>query len=824
MKRFQATENAYETLSFICSGLVGCLADVSINNYSVTSNSKSQMYDMTVVKKGDSSSDQACPIPAQPSTSESNTTTIIIAVVVVVAVVLVIILIIIFVVCQRRKNHKKTAQKSTYESTNGAVHDKTMLSTVKTNGTSLSAPIPDVVGEKICNQPRGTDSDIEGMDNLSYSPGILENYDFDKASSIAQSDTHDYLQYYSGLRKNKHNQQKHSYKNVAMKMTNQKAGIRQSPANVQNKSRHSPADSSVGKSRASPNNVLLNGALLPHVLLGTSSDADHNTTAHHVSSRRSTPLSSVTRTSGRSDDVAALRQLAAASRPKSVSPAKMLAVTQPGLSVDMVNKLNKLQRPNAEIDDGDMNDSDSAMNSINTTDVTHRDIAKLSTMLPNDSSSEDNNSNDSFTCSEFDGDNGPMRIDNRPTNLTRSLSQVRERSDSDTSERGKWRDNASVISNSNTFDTLFAGQNQPAEMATNELDLERLITWKPAYESFAGVLADIGLLADTGKITPIMKTPTPSVNEMSSPSNGLFAGHKAPTPVEAKNRNSPGVRTTPLSNKDALPGRPLNNPLEQLNVVRLTPVPQQPFSYSSSDNNRTISSGASSPYQTMTPTREMQQHQPQQILVHHKTIRPDTNGYNKNFLQGISHENQLSDDSIKHNILSGPGRPHSVLAIPYASNREPIATNTSRSYTPQDGVIPRNIPAAYNALNTHVNPMPTKSLPQEKFYMQRNISPVSNAPYLLPPSLMQNGNVSHDFMNGGNSYGTSYGGHSSSPVSYMANHSSPSSPPVSLIANHNLSSYNSNSSYNNQIERVYSPQTISPLPHQLIEDIHEDYI
>lgn len=456
----------------------------------------------------------------------------------------------------------------------------------------------------------------------------------------------------------------------------------------------------------------MSSALLPHVLLSpvTGSSTLHPQQQPPASSRRSTPLSSVTRGSGRSDDIAALRHLAAASRPMSASPLRVTTATPPGLTVEAVHRLNLMSRSPGELvmrDEDSGSDSDTAIHTINTTDVTHQDIVKLSTMLPADTSSDDDRSNDSFTCSEFDGDNGLGTGPNpKATKVVRSLSKVREKSDSDWSERGKWRDNASVISNADTIDAFFAAHNNDLEgggvrqqgqgqvSSDLDLDLDRLITWKPAYDSFASVLADIGQLHDTGTVTPVVKSPSSAGLTLTSP---LTLATERTTPIEVGHRLSPRVTTgldlsaLPSSRDAAVPrGEVRMSPVASAGN-RLSPSsPLPPWlgrALSPTDAVTLAASGKAS------PVSDTSQHQKHHLISHMQPKPILTNDYDR--VRVISGGGSRGVDRLaNHN-----GRPQSAAAQPLAGrggeNDQSGASNNRRPFSPQDRVLPRNVPPPY---------------------------------------------------------------------------------------------------------------------------------
>lgn len=237
--------------------MAGCLADVSINNYSLTANGEvSPMYDMvTISPPSSSASSLQCPITGSGGGGGVSTTVIICAAVIPGVIVSAACIVVILILCRRRKLAKDKKVKANGGS--GVKGQRPVFG--KQASVTFGAPPPDVVvSEGVNVHPAGgSDSDAEGADNLGFSQegGGPEKYDLDNASSIAQSDVYDYASYYHKMRKSDHQQPHHQQRlqpashrtSHAMRIANRAARNRQSPASVSEMgvsviSRQSPAN------------------------------------------------------------------------------------------------------------------------------------------------------------------------------------------------------------------------------------------------------------------------------------------------------------------------------------------------------------------------------------------------------------------------------------------------------------------------------------------------------------------------------------------------------------------------------------------------------
>ena len=405
---------------------------------------------------------------------------------------------------------------------------------VRTSSLSLSRP-------DIIDQDEMTDRMPEpppqqqllndgGVDNLAYL-GELEHYDLDNASSIAPSDVFDIAAHYKQYRKNRY--KPHSKPLHHARTTPSPSAMlahRQSPASV-SLARQSPAglmlerdsngmlinrSSPHTKSQLTVENVNQLNRQTPVNQLARTTPSPAGMRPNGLTSLRSTPLSGIVAlypsniSSGSFSERNSIPNgnVRGASRPNSkMKPGAVRGTPTKGLTIEEVNRLNaRHQSPLGTLDVISSSSDELGKNAINRTDFTHSDLLEPAVgALPPDSSSDDD-TNDSFTCSEFESDHEKVRND--ASRAFRKLPAVNEHE---------------TDSNQESHSTFFTASDDelPRKLAKSKLPgvalgLDYMLNWGPNYEKLVGVFDDIAMLPQPDLV---MKPLRPSSGASSRPAS-----------------------------------------------------------------------------------------------------------------------------------------------------------------------------------------------------------------------------------------------------------------------------------------------------------------
>ena len=551
-----------------------------------------------------------------PSNDSSSPHTALIVIGAFFAIVLVVIVISILVLLRRRKHKTlKSKQNGIAMKANGSVLNKTdgnrshqdsgftengdlpedviirqhiadELSNRRFNereiGEGISPSRPDLVAAETGVMGQ-ISLDPGGVDNMAYNEEPPEHYDIDNASSIAPSDLVDVVGYYKQFRSGRKpepgrphrpppGRQHHTPSPSAL------LGLsRQSPSSSSSQTILHPKQSTplshigpLGMRMGSP----AEGALNP---LSRASPAGHHGRIHHspapniplhhngIASMRSTPLSGISEMYHSNSSTTASEAPHnglpnGMGRPRSnpqqpISQLGLRSTPVRGLTVDDVNRLNTHRKPSTVStgDAGSSSSDDPNPNHINRTDFTHADLMDpSSSMIPTAESSSDDDSNDSFTCSEVDYDHDKMRNDIIQSRPYPQLATVNE-AGVDTDVSRKSHDASDSFSNQDgSISTFFTSDDElpkGGKLPKSALNWDYLLNWGPNFQKLVGVFSDIAQLPDVRMQQPNISLPPKS----DSPAAGSRQSSRQSTPqptahtdlTQLPHRFSPHPRSTP---------------------------------------------------------------------------------------------------------------------------------------------------------------------------------------------------------------------------------------------------------------------------------------
>ena len=464
--------------------------------------------------------------------------------------------------------------------------------------SSLQSSRPDVIEPGVSVADKATDESDEGCDNNGFFDGPIEHYDFDNASSIAPSDLLDYTQHYKKYRLRQlptHNKYTGSNKshlhNRHTPSPSAMLANRQSPASVSMIGRQSPADllarqTPPHKSDLTVENVNQLNRQIPVNQLSRASPAPNNippsrdrmTSPFVQNSMRSTPMSglypsNISNSTSYSESTTPMANgHVRTSRPNSklkqpINQVGLRGTPNKGLTIEEVNRLNARHTP-TPLDVISSSSEEVGQNNINQTDFTHSDLLEPSnSMLPPESSSEEE-TNDSFTCSEFEDDHAKIRNDLHPgRQLFSKLPRVNENEDTDTTLSRGHNDSDSNKESISTFFTASEDELphklSKTKLPNGALSLDYMLNWGPNYEKLVGVFVDIAHLpqpTDSKDINTKM-SPVSSSNQRPVSRSSDNSSPKLNVPPKASRVASPGMRATgqgvPRHMRSSLPPSPL---------------------------------------------------------------------------------------------------------------------------------------------------------------------------------------------------------------------------------------------------------------------------
>ena len=437
-----------------------------------------------------------------------------------------IVLVLLMLICYRRKcsDQKKqnggpknvTATAKNQDATRHAVTTITAVHQKSPEEIRMGSVRPDVIVPEL-HPERGSWSDNgSGVDNPGYADELTlpaERYDIDNASSIAPSDLADVVAHYRNYRNGTlRNQPIREISPVRFPVGSSAGGAVLTASRL-----HSPINDLTRVSptkqvtRHSPSNILDKPALRT---VTPASKRVHD-------SVRSTPLSGISElfpsstTSGDSSYADRHRH----HRPRSAggqTAAVLRHTPTVGLTVDEVNRLSGSKRctPVSALDTISSSSDRLTPNIINTTDFTHDDLVKTP-VLPDSSTDDDDETNDTFTCSEFEFDNDHMRRDFTNPNrlaLPPPTSRPNKFSVNAAAAHRKYKSREKLIdglsSNSTKDDSLSAAlvtsddetstitpRTTSGKLPTDALKMD-LLNWGSNFQKLVGVFNDIAQLPE----------------------------------------------------------------------------------------------------------------------------------------------------------------------------------------------------------------------------------------------------------------------------------------------------------------------------------------
>lgn len=613
--------------------------------------------------------------------------------------------------------------------------------------SSLNSNRPDIVASDMLGDRNAEESD-DGIDNTGYSDGPPEHYDLDNASSIAPSDLLDYTQHYKRYRLGQvpshNNKYKNGHKHMHPRHTPSPSVLanRQSPASVSMQlGRQSPADylgrTTPQKSQLTVENVNQLNRQTPVNQLSRASPAP-NIPVHRgpgvPTSMRSTPLSgisglypsNISNSTGYSDTPPGIPNGHIRGRPNSklkqpINQVGLRNTPTKGLTIEEVHRLNGRHTPTT-LDAISSSSEEDIKNNINQTDFTHSDLLEPSnSMLPPESSSEEE-TNDSFTCSEFE-DDSKIRNDRMPARNFSRLPRVNEHDDTDTTLNSRSRNletDSNRESHTSTFFTAseedFPRKITNTKLTSNLMSLDSMLNWGANYEKLVGVFNDIAHLSrqpeamSTPKRTPHQHQKTGSMSSDISHNSSAQAA-----PQQAFVANSVGPYLPPKPSRVASPGMRVTGGRDgPLKHRRSSPLPPSPLVSSSPQHHRHSATAAllnghvkQSSIASIASSHDRQSsvssvhssrsgrpplgsinhhHQPSNTSSHHQHQLSDASSHHQPVNSSLNHQHQLSNSSLnQHQPFNGsPHHQHQPSNSSLNHQFQPSHTSPHHQHQPSN--------------------------------------------------------------------------------------------------------------------------------------------